>query len=608
MAAEPFKSDENLKTRPLDGRISPNVEENLNPGETEMGSDDKEKPQDDLSGNSACGQEVDGVAICQFFLQGRCRFGNRCRLSHSLPQSSSDVPERGHDEQQDTRNQKKSGNIKKMQKREKNRKEVVEKEYTKKPRMRTADDVISRILWDPSLDPTDFTVGYLDRFLGVLERPFSEFSWETDVCNCNYSEELALPRHRIQYFTYGGRRIWDRESRMDGVFGSTGGPLEPPFAAEGEKEEGSVTQETRPRESGEELHETCSELREERSSGHAGDARDQGSFPMPHRADGETGAGDLPHTVPEMAGVALSDQKGIPTDPTQGKEKAGSEAQVCEKKAVDDPELSHLTAQMSVSERGNANREGDDGEQEDWEEKWEGEEEKEQLSKQSSHSPVKSEAQSPVLADGGQSQPREQRQKPGRRKPTHFITFRADTPAILSGFQRLREEITSLFPLSAPHWASPKSLHVTVCLLVLSGPREVSAACKILREFARKRSQCLLHLSFPPMLDHFGGRVLFLTPHPLSGLQSLNEYLQKVYSEKGWLHEDSVSPNYHLTLAKMEGRGGEHVFKRVVDTYSAAELKAIDFGELVVSELLLCVNGRAKMEDGFYETVCVVNL
>lgn len=47
--------------------------------------------------------------------------------------------------------------------------------------MRTADDVISRILWDSSVDPADFIVGHLDRFLGVLERPFSEFSWDTQV-------------------------------------------------------------------------------------------------------------------------------------------------------------------------------------------------------------------------------------------------------------------------------------------------------------------------------------------------------------------------------------------------------------------------------------------
>ncbi|XP_064154022.1 leukocyte receptor cluster member 9 isoform X1 [Anguilla rostrata] len=618
MAAEraslPCGSDEDLRTRPLDEHMSSNVGESLNPGETVVGRDNKAKPQDDLSGNNVCGQEVDGVAICQFFLLGRCHFGNKCRLSHSLPQSASNVPESRHDTEQDAGNRKKVGKMKKMQKRGKNVKEVEGKEYTKKPRMRTADDVISRILWDPSLDPTDFSVGYLDRFLGVLERPFSEFSWDTDICSCDYSEELALPRHRFQYFTYRGRRVWDRESRMDGVFGSTGGPLEPPFAAGGEKEEGNVSQEARPQESGGELHETCDELREESTSGHAGEARDQDSFHMHPGVDEEKETGDLSHTLAEVAGDPQSSQKCFLNDTPQGTQTAGVESETCEKEAVDVSELSMSTAEMSVSERGNANREGSDGEQEEWKEEWE-EEEKEQLSwqlwsssKQGSRSPVETEKQSPVFRGGARSEPLGQRQRPSRGRPTHFITFRADTPTLLSGLQGLREEITSLFPCSAPHWVSPESLHITLSLLVLSGPEEVSRACKILREFAQKRSQPPLSLSFPPKLDHFGGRVLFLTPQPLSGLQSLNRPLQEVYGKQGWLHRDSVSPNYHLTLAKMKGNEGERVFKGVVDMYSVARLRAIDFGKLVVNQLCLCVNGKSKMEDGFYETLCVVNL
>ncbi len=104
----------------------------------------------------------------------------------------------------------------------------------KKPRMRTADDVISRILWDASVDASEFVVGYVDRFLGVLERPFNDFNWDTNPCDCDYTAELALPRHRIQYFTYRGHRVWDRHSRTDRVFGSTGQSLAPPFGGEEE--------------------------------------------------------------------------------------------------------------------------------------------------------------------------------------------------------------------------------------------------------------------------------------------------------------------------------------------------------------------------------------
>jgi hypothetical protein len=71
------------------------------------------------------------------------------------------------------------------------------------------------IRWDNELDQTQFTVGYLDRFLGVLEVPFSKFEWGVIV------------QHRILYFKYKGIIIWDkrgttRKERVDDVFGSLG--------------------------------------------------------------------------------------------------------------------------------------------------------------------------------------------------------------------------------------------------------------------------------------------------------------------------------------------------------------------------------------------------
>lgn len=91
---------------------------------------------------------------------------------------------------------------------------------TKKKSMRTAIDVINRILWDNSLPTEDFIVGYLDRFIGVIEKPFSAFSWE-DLASVDYNV-LAIPKHRIQYFKYKQTKIWDKNDRMDKVYGSTG--------------------------------------------------------------------------------------------------------------------------------------------------------------------------------------------------------------------------------------------------------------------------------------------------------------------------------------------------------------------------------------------------
>lgn len=91
---------------------------------------------------------------------------------------------------------------------------------TKKPPMKTATDVIHRIMWDECLNKDDFTVGYLDRFVGILEERFSIFDWG-DIAEADFLA-LAVPRHRIQYFKYKDITVWDKTQRLDLVFGSTG--------------------------------------------------------------------------------------------------------------------------------------------------------------------------------------------------------------------------------------------------------------------------------------------------------------------------------------------------------------------------------------------------
>merc|ERR1712038_1051811 len=93
-------------------------------------------------------------------------------------------------------------------------------ENTKKPPMKTAEDVIKRLQWDPMLPKEHFVIGYIDRFLGVIEESFTTFSWE-DLASVDY-DVLAIPQHRIQYFKYKSEKVWDKTNRMDLVFGSTG--------------------------------------------------------------------------------------------------------------------------------------------------------------------------------------------------------------------------------------------------------------------------------------------------------------------------------------------------------------------------------------------------
>jgi uncharacterized protein (UPF0248 family) len=99
-----------------------------------------------------------------------------------------------------------------------------ETEYLKRSSMKTAEDVISRVEWDDLLDKRLFRVGYVDRFLGIQEKSFDDFDFKVDLSTVSdrHSSILAIPKHRIQYFKYNNEIIWDKETRTDLMFGSTG--------------------------------------------------------------------------------------------------------------------------------------------------------------------------------------------------------------------------------------------------------------------------------------------------------------------------------------------------------------------------------------------------
>ncbi|KAF0695162.1 Aste57867_14007 [Aphanomyces stellatus] len=86
--------------------------------------------------------------------------------------------------------------------------------------MRTATDVIHRMLWDDQINQHEVVVGYLDRFIGVMERPITSFNWG-DMAALSHTE-TAIPKHRIQYFKWKGDIVWDKRCRLDRVFGSSG--------------------------------------------------------------------------------------------------------------------------------------------------------------------------------------------------------------------------------------------------------------------------------------------------------------------------------------------------------------------------------------------------
>ena len=145
-------------------------------------------------------------SVCSFYLQGKCRFGGKCKKLH--PGGSTQATASGQTPQQKQQEEQKSSS---------------DSAEGKKAPMRQAIDVISRILWDPDLPSEDFTIGYLDRFVGVMEKPFSAFSWE-DISTVG-ANVLAIPKHRIQYFKYKEEIVWDKRCQLDNFFGSRGGKV-----------------------------------------------------------------------------------------------------------------------------------------------------------------------------------------------------------------------------------------------------------------------------------------------------------------------------------------------------------------------------------------------
>lgn len=161
--------------------------------------------------------------ICKFFMKGTCRFGEQCLNSHNVTLrecNGKDIEVSQNVLDPTDENAAGNSNSKTQSKEKKNNKITAGDKPKKKAPMKTATDVINRIQWDEKLHPQDFTVGYLDRFLGVIENSYSSFNWE-DITSVDQSI-LAIPRHRIQYFKYHDEIVWDKNNRLDTVFGSTG--------------------------------------------------------------------------------------------------------------------------------------------------------------------------------------------------------------------------------------------------------------------------------------------------------------------------------------------------------------------------------------------------
>uniref|UniRef100_A0A8C6VJA0 Leukocyte receptor cluster member 9 n=1 Tax=Naja naja TaxID=35670 RepID=A0A8C6VJA0_NAJNA len=457
---------------------------------------------------------------CRFFLEGRCHFGARCQNYHP-----GDVGEVHH--------LKDHGPV-----------HVPSLQLTegKKPAMKTAEDVISRLLWDTQVPAERFSIGYLDRFLGILEESFTSFSWE-DLASVGPGV-LAIPKHRIQYFKYRDRVVWDKASRTDDVFGSTGSRK---TILEVMKEEDTQAKK-------ELLNFPNSPQVEEQLDGNSAKEKE-----LNGTSSGEKlvmALGEAGHNL-ELAEDIPNNQEGNIASKEKGRETVGS---------FQGEEFKHACAVGIENEPVMVKRENLD------------------LEKR-----------------GGRScsYPKE--------RPTHFIAIPITSPEIREVVNHFQEAVCAVSSDYAPFCVPRATLHITLCLLHLDTPEEIHKAMVALEElqagFQRLLPPVLL-LSFRNV-ESFNSRVLYLAPDPVPQLGALAQSLEDGFTKKGLTVICPPSKGkFHLTIVKVPPRKGMPQLPSGLAWAPTME----DLGVQAVESIGLYEVGKGKRTDNVYVSILKLDL
>ncbi|CAK6437458.1 unnamed protein product [Pipistrellus nathusii] len=474
---------------------------------------------------------------CRFFLEGRCRFGARCRQPH--PGAPTPAQPRGGAEAE-------AG------------------ARTKKPPLRTAAAVIQRIRWDPRLDPADFAVGYADRFRGVLEEPFGAFCWDEPLAALGPGA-LAVPQHRVRYFRFRGRVVWDRDSRTDHVFGSGcaagRGPtildaLGAPGHGEGQDGADAHGDEHAPGageapDSGDEQGVDTPGTRE---------AQDCAAAPPSGAPAGELGP--PPGTGPQAeagslvpAGTSVKAQAlggaGSPASPPKEPERA--------RKLAAKARTREARTMAAAGQPLGDSSETKEGCQEEWgTEAW-----------------PEAGGEATAARDTAPRQPR----------PTHFVALMVTEPGLQAGVAKAQLELVRAAPSCAPFLVPAQALHLTLALLRLGGPGETAAAISALKHALSDPG-----LPVPPQVTF--RQLVLLGPHvlcapPSPSLENMAQVLgQRLEAEGLRVLQPPGGLHPHLTLAKVPRGSQGHL-------PMPGPSPGQELGSQLLRQLWLCRMGRA---------------
>lgn len=449
-------------------------------------------------------------SVCRFFLEGRCRFGARCRQPH--PGAPAPTPEVAQPE---------SG--------------------SKKPALRTAADVIQRIRWDPRLDPAEFSVGYTDRFLGVQEEPFCAFCWDEPLAALGPGV-LAVPQHRIRYFRFRGRLVWDRASRTDLIFGSGTVAGRGPTILDALDDGNEYWPEVAP------------EIPDTEKTGAASEGQDTQDGPKEGSGNPARTRLDSGLETPEEGTATKENRTGL-----------DSGLEIPEDGGATKENKTRLDSGLEIPKEGGATREtvlNRTTEAGTPEASWCFTGVKDILN--SLETPGATllpqwEAQAmeaPKLSaeeTGSEWTPGtwpDERRFPRQPRPTHFVALMATEPGLRAEVVKAQEHLVRIAPPCAAFLVPVQALHLTVALLRLTGSGEEAAATGALRRALLKPGlQVPSQLQFKDLVL-LGHHVLCAIPSPtLAGMaQTLNQRLEaeglRVVQPPGGLQP-------HLTLAKV---------------------------------------------------------